>query len=85
MTHNPAIVSLFDKYGYAVRRTDPDTYYQNYPDEVPHIYTGKSGRSLMEGHKDPLKIWTYDFSHYIKVHGMVLHGESELSSHDFFL
>ena len=24
MSRNPVIVSLFDKYGFAVRRTDPD-------------------------------------------------------------
>ena len=34
----------------------------------------------MEGNKVPLKRWPYFLSHYIKFHGMVPHGESELST-----
>ena len=33
----------------------------------------------MEGHQVPSKIWTYTLSHYIKLRGMVPHGELELS------
>ena len=33
----------------------------------------------MEGHQVPPKIWTYTLSHYIKLRGMVPHGELELS------
>ena len=40
-------------------------------------------RSLMEGHKAPIKIFPYSTSRYIKVHGMVPHGESELLPNDF--
>ena len=39
----------------------------------------------MEGHQFPLKLWLYVLIHYIKVHCMVSHGESELSPDDFFL
>ena len=39
MAQKPEIVSLFDKYGYAVRWTFPDASHQNYPDEGPHRYT----------------------------------------------
>ena len=31
MARNPEIVSLFDKYGYAVRQTAPDVYHKNSP------------------------------------------------------
>ena len=58
MNRNPAILSLSDKYGYTVRRTATGASHQKYPDELPHRYIGVSGRSLMEGHKFSLKIWT---------------------------
>ena len=79
MARNPAIVSLFDKYGYEVRRTAPDAYHQNSPAEVPHRYIVEAVSYLVEGHQVPLKPWPYALSHYIKVCGMVPHGESELS------
>ena len=40
MARNSTIVSLFDKYGYVVRRTDPNTSHKYYPDEVHQIYIG---------------------------------------------
>ena len=76
MAWNPAIVSLFEKYGYAVRQNDPDASRQNCPAEVSHRYIVESSRSLMEGHPFPLKLCPYDLSHYIKFHGMVPHDES---------
>ena len=48
MARNPAIVPLFDKYAYAVRRNDTDVSNQNSPAEVPHRYTGESFRYAME-------------------------------------
>ena len=51
MARNPAILSLLEKYGYAIRRTAPDASHQNYSDEGPHRYTGESVRSLMEVHQ----------------------------------
>ena len=73
---NPVIVSLFDKYGYAVIWTAPDAYHQKYPAEGPHRYKRETFRTLMEGNQVTLKLWTYSLSHYIKVHGMVPHGKS---------
>ena len=69
------MVSIFEKYGYTVIQTDPDASYKNYPDEIPRTYIAESFRSLVQGHQVPLKIWPYYLSHYIKVRGMVLHGE----------
>ena len=56
MAQNPEIVSRFDKYGYVVRWTAPYAYHQNYPSKVPHRYIVESARSLMEGHKVPLRL-----------------------------
>ena len=84
MAIKPATVSLFDKYGYAVRRTASDDSHQNSPDEAPPRYIGKTSIYLLEGHQVPLKIWPYVLSHYIKLHGMVPHSETELSPDDFF-
>ena len=47
MARNPAIVSLFDKYDYAVRRNAPDTSQNKIPDERPHRYTGELVMSLI--------------------------------------
>ena len=38
----------------------------------------------MQGHQVTLKLCPYAFSHYIKVNGMVPHGESELSPDEQF-
>ena len=40
MARNPAIVSLFYKYGYSVKQTAPDACHQNYPAERPYRYIG---------------------------------------------
>ena len=58
MDQKPAIMWLFDKYSYTVRRTDPDASHQNYPDEGPTRYIGESFSSIMEGHQVPTKLFT---------------------------
>ena len=79
MTRKPAIVSLFDIYVYVEKRIYPDAPQKHFPDEGPHRYILEKVRSLIEGNNVPLKLWTYALSHYLKVHGMVPHGKTELS------
>ena len=78
-TRYPAILSLFDKYGYALRRTATDASHKNYTADGPHRYIGEAVRNLMEGHQITQKQLSYDLSNYIKVNDMVPHGELELS------
>ena len=85
MARNHAIASLFDKYGYAVRRNAPDTSHKNSPNEGPRRYILEAVKSLMKWHKVILKLWPYSLIHYIKVRGMVPHDESELSPDEQFL
>ena len=72
-------MSLFEKYGYAVRSNAPGASRQNYLDVGPHRNTLEAVGCLMVGHPVPLKLWQYSPIHYIKVNGMVPHGESDLS------
>ena len=47
MARNPTIVSLFDKYGFVVRWTDPDAHPKNYPAEGLFRYIGEAVRYLI--------------------------------------
>ena len=57
MSQNPTIVSLFDKYVYAVRCTASDTSPKNYPDEGPCRYIGEAVSSLMERNQVTPKVF----------------------------
>ena len=61
-----------------------DASHQNSPAEGPHRYIGEAVFSIMEGCQVPIKLFPYALSHYIKVHDVVPHGESELSPDEFF-
>ena len=76
MPLNPAIVSLIYKYVYAVRRTAPDASHQNSPAELPHRCIEEPIRYLTEENQVTLNILKYALIQYVKVHGMVPHGES---------
>ena len=56
MARKPAIVSLFDNYGYAVRQTDPEKSHQNSSGEVRNRYTGEEVSYLMKGNQVTLRI-----------------------------
>ena len=43
MAQTYALVSLFEKYVYAVRRTDLDAYHQNFPAGGTNRYIGRWG------------------------------------------
>ena len=70
MPQDPATVSLFEKYGHAVRRTATYDSHQSSPAEGNYKYIRESVMPQV-----PFAILPYSLIHYIKIHGMAPHGE----------
>ena len=74
------VVDLFEKAGYHVEPTAPDSSHQNGPGERPHQTIGDAIRAmLVRGAGLPVKFWPYAFHHYLRLYNVTVHADKTAS------
>ena len=73
------VVSLFERAGYAVEPTAPDSSHQNGPGERPHHTIGDALRAILGGAGLPAKFWPYAFHHYLWLYNVTVHRDQSAS------
>jgi len=72
--NNHEVRTLFEKAGYSVEVTAPDSSHQNGPGERPHRTIGDAMRAMLSGAGLPAKFWPYAFQHFVRLYNLVPHG-----------
>ncbi len=79
---SPDIVGLFEKAGYSVEPTAPNTSSAIGNVERPHRTIADGIRSMLGGANLPPKFWPYCFSHFLRLYNVTVHGDRTASPYE---
>jgi hypothetical protein len=72
-----AVVELFERAGYSVEPTAPDSSHSNGPGERPHQTLGDAMRAMLGGAGLSPKFWIFAFHHFVRLYNVTVHGDSK--------
>ena len=73
------VVELFERAGYTVEPTAPDSSHQNGPGERPHRTIADAARTMLAGARLPPKFWPCAFHHFLRLCNVTAHGDRDAS------
>ena len=76
---NTEIHEIFEKAGYEVEVTPPDTSSANGQAERPHRTIADGIRTMLHAANLPLKFWPYALRYFVLIHNMLRHGGRDKS------
>jgi hypothetical protein len=77
--HSPDVCELFQKAGYAIEPTAPNSSHQNGPGERPHQIIGDAICAMLGRAAFPPKFWPYAFHHFLCIYNVTVHCDKQHS------
>jgi hypothetical protein len=77
--HSPDVCELFQKAGYAIEPTVPNSSHQNGPGKRSHQTIGDTIRAMLGGAALPPKFWPYAFHHFLCLYNVTVHCDKPAS------
>ena len=73
---------VFEKYGYHVERTAPNSSSSNAPVECTHQTIADGIRTLLSGAEIPTRMWPFAFHHVLRLYNITPHRGKTMSPYE---